>query len=245
MPYKPPHDTTAGPVLSPPQGGSQQGTTEAGNYLWLWISLAAVLVLGLAVIFVLPALIQSSQPVEVAAEPVVMPEDDARDAANQAMQAYLQLRAQLELGHASRWGEPEWSQSERAADSAARQLAQRQFNEAARDYQQALQGLQQLEGERSTRLAAALDAAQQALADNQIEQAVEQFERVLAIDVNNDDARSGLARSRTRAAVLQHMTTGERAEAEGDLVAAQAAYQQAALLDPEYGPATAAFNRVT
>ena len=245
MPYKPPHDTTAGPVLSPPQGGSQQGTTEAGNYLWLWISLAAVLVIGLAVIFVLPALLQTPQPVETSAEPVVMPGVDPRDAANQAMQAYLQLRAQLELGHASRWGEPEWSQSERAADSAARQLAQRQFNEAARDYQQALQGLQQLDSERPTRLAAALDAAQQALADNQIEQAVEQFERALAIDEDNDDARFGLARSRTRTAVLQNMATGERAETEGDLVAAQAAYQQAALLDPEYGPPTAAFNRVT
>jgi tetratricopeptide (TPR) repeat protein len=94
-------------------------------------------------------------------------------------------------------------------------------------------------------LTAALDAAQQALAVNQIEQAVEQFERALTIDEANDDARSGLARSRTRAAVLQHMTTGERAEAEGDLAAAQAAYQQAALLDPEYGPATAAFIRIT
>jgi hypothetical protein len=245
MPNKPPPDTAAGPVLSPPQGSSQQGRTEAGNYLWLWISLAALLVLGLAVIFVLPALLQSPQPVEVAADPVVMPAGDARDAANQAMQAYLQLRAQLELDHASRWGEPEWSQSERAADSGARLLAQRQFSEAARAYQQALQGLQRLDSERSTRLTAALDAAQQALSVNQIEQAVEQFQRALAIDEDNGGARSGLARSRTRAAVLQHMTTGERAEAEGDLVAAQAAYQQAALLDPEYGPATAAFNRVT
>jgi tetratricopeptide (TPR) repeat protein len=245
MPDKPAPDTAAGPVLSPPQGSSPQGHIEAGNYLWLWISLAAVLAVGLAVIFALPALVQSPQPVEVAADPVVMPTGDARDAANQAMQAYLQLRAQLELGHASRWGEPEWSQSERAADSAARRLAQRHFSEAAGAYQQALQGLQRLDSERGTRLTAALDAAHQALADNRIEQAIEQFERALAIEEDNNDARSGLARSHTRAAVLQNMTTGEHAEAEGDLVAAQAAYQQAASLDPEYGPPAAAFNRVT
>ena len=249
MPDTPPHDTAVGPVLSPPGGSSPQGRTAAGNYLWLWISLAAVLVLGLAVIFVLPALMLSpqpqQQPVEAPADPVVMPGVEPRDAANQAMQAYLQLRAQLELGHASRWGEPEWSQSERAADSGARLLAQRQFSEAARAYQQALQSLQQLERERSTRLIAALDTAQQALAGNQIEQALEHYEQALAIDEDNEDARFGLARSRTRAAVLQNMAAGERAETEGDLVTAQAAFQQAALLDPEYGPPTAAFTRVT
>lgn len=249
MPDTPPHDTAVGPVLSPPGGSNPQGPTEAGNYLWLWMSLTAVLILGLAVIFVLPALMLSPQPqpqpLEASADPVVMPGVEPRDAANQAMQAYLQLRAQLELGHASRWGEPEWSQSERVADDAARLLAQRQFSEAARTYEQALQGLQQLESDRSARLSQALDAAQRALADNQIEQAIEHYERALALDEENDDARFGLARSRTRAAVLQNMATGEHAEAERDLVAAQAAYQQAALLDPEFGPPTAAFNRVT
>ena len=232
-------------MLSPPGGSSQQGRTEAGSYLWLWIALAAVLVLGLAVIFALPALLQSPQPVDAAADPVVLPVVEPRDAVNEAMQAYLQLRAQLELGHASRWGEPEWGQTERAADSGARMLAQRQFSEAASAYQQALQGLQRLERERSTRLASALDIAQQALAVNQVEQAVEQFELALTIDEANDDARFGLARARARPAILQNMATAERAEAQDDLVAAQAAYQQAALLDPEYGPPAAAFNRVT
>lgn len=245
MPVKPPRDAAPPPVLSPPAGSTLPGHTGAGNYLWLWVALAAVLVLGLAVIFALPALIQSPQPVNTPADPVVMPAGEARDAANQAMQAYLQLRAQLELEHAARWGDPEWSQSERVAGNAARLLAQRQFSDAARAYQQALQGLTQLQNERATRLATALDSARQALAGNRIDEALGQFQLALAIDEGNDDARFGLARSRARPAVLENMATAQRAETDGDPVAAQAAYQQAALLDPGYGPATLAFNRMT
>jgi tetratricopeptide (TPR) repeat protein len=246
MSDKPLTDAAAAPVLSPPGASSLQGRNEAGRYLWLWIALAAVLVLGLAVIFALPALIESPQQQPVApADPVIMPGAEPRDAANQAMQAYLQLRAQLELGQASRWGEPAWSQTDRVAGNAARALAQHQFSKAAGAYQQALQGLKQLESERGIRLTTALDTAQQALADNRIEEAVAQFERALAIDEDNNDARFGLARSHARTAVLQNMATAERAEAQDDLVTAQAAYQQAALLDPGYGPPTAAFNRVT
>lgn len=246
MPDTPRPDAAVPPVLSPPGNTPLQAHTGPGSYLWLWIALAAVLVLGLAVIFALPALLQPPQQAIAPADPVaVTPGIEPRDEANQAMQAWLRLRAQLELDNAARWGEPDWSQSQRAADSGARGLAQRQFSEAARAYQQALQGLQQLDSERGLRLSSALAAAQQALADNQLEQAVAQFELALALQADNGDARAGLARSGARAAVLQNMTAGARAEAAADLVAAQLAYQQAALLDPGYEPATAAFQRVS
>ena len=241
-----PHpDAVEPPVLTPPGHSNPQERDERGKYRWLWLALAAVLVLGLAVIFILPALIQEPRQATIPTDPVVTPGVESRDVANQAMQAWLQLRARLELGHAARWGEPDWSQSEQAADRGARMLAQRQFNEAAHHYEQALQGLEQLESERNTRLATALATAKQALANNRIEAAVEQFELALAIQADNQDARFGLARSQTRPAVLQQMAAGEHAEADDDLAAAQAAYQEAALLDPEYEPPTAAFNRVS
>jgi len=245
MPDEPRPDTTAAPVLNPPGTATRPTAGGAGDYLWLWIALAAVLLLGLAVIFALPALLQPPQQATLAPDPVVTPGVDARDRVNQSMQAYLQLRATLELGQASRWGEPDWSQAQAAADNGARLLAQRQFSEAARAYQQALQGLQQLHDERAPRLDTALDAARQALAANQLAQAVEQFERALAIDAGNDDARAGLARTQARASVLQHMAEGERAEADADLMTAQQAYQQAALLDGDYQPAAAALQRVS
>ncbi|MEN8206300.1 MAG: tetratricopeptide repeat protein, partial [Pseudomonadota bacterium] len=235
----------AAPVLTPPGHARSQEQGEPGNYRWLWLALAAVLVIGLAVIFALPALIESPQQASAPANTVVTAGVESRDAANQSMQAWLQLRARLELEQAAHWGEPDWSQSEQAADSGARMLAQRQFGEAAHYYEQAFQGLVQLDNERSSRLVTALATAEQALVNNRLEQAIEQFEQALAIQPDNADAHFGLSRAQTRPAVLDSMAAGEHAEADADLLTAQVAYQEAALLDPEYEPPAAAFNRVS
>jgi tetratricopeptide (TPR) repeat protein len=130
------------------------------------------------------------------------------------------------------------------ADTGARQLAQRQFTEAAANYTRALQTLEQLYSGRDAQLAAALAAGEQALAGNAVESAVAQFERVLAIDPQHAAAAAGLARAAVRAEVLQAMHAGEQAENNGDLPAAQLAFQQAVSLDGEYGPAIAASSRV-
>lgn len=241
----PQHGKDSNPVLTPPGGAAPQVTQGAGSYLWLWISLAAILLLGLSAILVLPRLIQPAQAPGVAVEPVVPSGTQARDAANQAMQSYLQIRAQLELHNASRWGEPEWSESEQVAGRGARMLAQREFGMAAGHYENALQMVQRLESERGRRFSDALKSARQALEQNLLETAVQQFELALAIQPDNEEARVGLARSRTRAAVLQHMAAGEGAEVAGDLRAAQTAYQQALELDAEYAPTNAALNRVS
>ena len=232
-------------VLTPPGHTNTQGRGESGSYRVLWLALAAVLVIGLAVIFLLPALIESPEQASTPVTTAVITGVDSRDAANESMQAWLQLRARLELEHASQWGEPNWSQSEQAADNGARMLAQRQFGEAARYYEEALQGLVQLDNERYTHLVTALAAAEQALANNRLIEAIEQFERVLVMQPENEDARFGLSRAQARLAVLDSMAAGEQAEADGDLLAAQAAFQEAALLDPEYEPPIAAFNRVS
>jgi len=232
-------------VLTPPGQANMQGQGDPGSYRMLWLALTAVLIIGLAVIFLLPALIESPEQVSKPATTAVTAGVDSRDVANESMQAWLQLRARLELEHASQWGEPNWSQSEQDADNGARLLAQRQFGEAARYYEQALQGLVQIDNERYTHLVMALAAAEEALANNRLEEAVEQFERVLVIQPENEDARFGLSRAQTRSAVLDSMAAGEQAEADGDLLAAQTAYQEAALLDPEYEPPSTAFNRVS
>ncbi|HDN69279.1 MAG TPA: hypothetical protein ENG26_01720, partial [Gammaproteobacteria bacterium] len=235
-------ETTA---LTPPGPTNTQGRDESGSYRVLWLALAAVLVIGLAVIFLLPALIESPEQASTPVTTAVITGVDSREAANESMQAWLQLRARLELERASQWGEPNWSQSEQAADNGARMLAQRQFGEAARYYEEALQGLVQLDNERYTHLVTALAAAEIALANNRLEEAIEQFEQVLIMQPENEDARFGLSRARTRPAVLDNMAAGEQAEAGGDLLAAQTAYQEAALLDPEYEPPNTAFNRVS
>ena len=237
------------PELHPPVSTQSQGSSDTPGYRWLWLSLAAVLILGLLVIFALPKFVNPPQsgpetPAPVAVNTSVNTQAASTEA-NQAMQAWLQLRAKLELENVSRWGEPDWSQAAAAADTGARLLAQRQFDAAAANYTRALQILEQLYSGRDARLAQALAAAEQALADNDIDSATTQFEQVLAIEPQHAAATRGLARTAVRMAVLQAMRTGEQAENKADFTAAQLAYQQAVTLDGEYEPAIAALRQVT
>jgi len=238
------------PELHPPGSTLPQGGSDTENYRWLWLSLAVVLILGLLVIFALPGFVSQPQPGAITSEqatpaPVVVNTQAASNAANQAMQAWLQLRARLELENVSSWGEPDWSQAAAAADNGARLLAQRQFTEAAANYTRALQILEQVYGGRDAQLAAALASGEQALADNAVEVAIDKFERVLIIEPQHAVAARGLARATVRADVLQAMQAGEQAGINGDVPAARHAFQQAVSLDDEYEPAVTALARVT
>ena len=238
-------ETGVQPELHPPGKTPHRDVSDTQSYRWLWLSLAAILVLGLLVIFALPGLVNQPQPGPETSAPVAVNTQAASTEANQAMQAWLQLRAKLELENVSRWGEPEWSQAAAAADTGARLLAQRQFGEAAANYTLALHTLEQLYAGRDARLAKALAAGKQALADNAVESAVAQFEQVLAIEPQHAAATHGLARAAVRADVLQAVNTGEQAEGSEDFATAQHAYQQAVSLDGNYEPAVEALRRVT
>ena len=246
---------SAGPALQPPGNGQQPD--KAGDNRWLWISLALVLVLGLAVILVLPGLIDTSQQqaatstgsadagaVSVTAADAGAVSVTAADA-SKAMQDWLQLRARLELENIAQWGEPGWSQAVELAQVGERLLAQRNFSAARENFTRAVQQLQQLENGRGLLLSEALAAGFDALAENDVATAVKNFEQVLAIEPDHQGAQTALSRALARADVLQQMAMGVQEEANGDLVAAQAAYQQAIALDAAYEPALGAVERVT
>jgi len=145
--------------------------------------------LGLVVVLVLPQLVSGPtavSPAPVTTEPAAAPPpaadpQAARHDAEQSLQAYLQLRARLELDNAARWGEPEWSQAAQAATAGDRLFGQRQFGMAAESYGVALQGLQVLDAGRGQRLATALESGRQALDADNGPLAVQHFETALAI----------------------------------------------------------------
>ena len=204
------------PDLHPPGSGRSGASAETQSYRGLWLSLAAVLVVGLLVVFALPALVSQSPPVSVApVTPVVAPQVQSDEAA-QAMQDYLQLRAKLELENVPRWGEADWSQAAATAASGSRQMAQRQYSQATASYTQARQRLEQLVTGREARLSAALAAGEQALAVGDVPTATERFQQVLLIEPQHQAATRGLARAAVRVDVLQAMSSGARAEAADD-----------------------------
>jgi len=231
------------PELRPPGSANAGSATEEPSYRALWLSLAAILIVGLLVVLALPVLVSQAPSEQVL--PVVPPAPPLQSGpAAQAMQDYLQLRAKLELENVSRWGEPEWSQAATMAASGSHQMAQRQYPQATASYTQARQQLEQLVAGRETRLSGALAAAEQALSAGEIALATEQFQQVLAIEPQHEAATRGLQRAAVREDVLQAMQTGELAEAEGDSVVALQAYQQAAALDADFQPALQAIEKL-
>jgi tetratricopeptide (TPR) repeat protein len=235
-------NTTA---LQPP--GQPLAPPAPENHRWLWVAMAALLLLGLAVIFALPRLFAPTHETAILAEPLPPAGDTEalRDAAHQALQAYLQLRARLELENAGAWGEPDWSEAASLAATGDRYFAQLQFAAAARDYAAALDRLQQLPANRDAILATALEEAERALAENDVATASARFQVVLAIQPEHPDANRGLAQAGSRNAVIEQMNLARSAASSSDLEAAQAAYRQALQLDTDYAPAREALQQVT
>jgi tetratricopeptide (TPR) repeat protein len=209
--------------------------------------MAALLLLGLAVIFALPRLVGPIPETTVPVESPVQAGDTEtlRDTAHQALQAYLQLRARLELDNAADWGEPDWSEAAARVSAGDRNFARRQFTAATREYQAALKRLQQLDANRAVMLDTALRGAAHALAQNDVVTAISRFEVALSIEPEHPAATQGLAQASSRSAVIEQMNRAQAAESNSDLEAAQASYRQAVQLDASYAPAQVALQRVT
>ena len=176
-------------ALQPPGQIPAAADTAGTNNYWLWIALAVLLLLGLVVIFVLPTLVTptheaAAPPQNAAPQAVPTTQDTAadRDAAQQTLQDYLQLRARLELENAAAWGESSLHEAAALAAAGDRQFAQRQFAAAGRHYQEALMLLQQLEASRAQMLAAALDEATRALTEDDTDAAIAGYQRALSIE---------------------------------------------------------------
>jgi len=240
------------PELRPPGTHLHPESDRKSKHGLLWVALAVVIVLGLAVVLVLPKLVTGTvdgAPVVVAApdqtEPTLPSEQSlasSRIKAEQALQKLLQTRARLELANIEAWGEPEWSLALEGAAKGDRLFGQRQFSMAVESFTESLELMQLLESERGQRLANALDSAWQVLAINDSASAVAFFEMALAIEEDNEDALSGLEQARVRPDVLLLMSSGGQALANGDLLNARSTYLEAVTLDAAYEPAVIALN---
>ena len=234
------------PALRPPGQPSDSAAGAGANHRWLWITLSALLILALAVVFGLPRVVVPVAETDVQApSPVALDNSKAqRAAANQALQGYLQLRAELALQNAGAWGEPDWSDAAGLASATDRYFAERRFALAARGYQAAFDRLQQLDAGRPDMLTEALEAGVGALAANDVDTAIARFEAALRIAPGHPAAQRGLVQARNRGASLDHMNRGTQAEAVNDLEAARDAYRQAVQSDADYAAAEAALQRV-
>jgi hypothetical protein len=126
-----PPPTSGPPTLQPPRGAGGPDGGDSGHRL-IWFGLSVLLLLGLAVVVVLPRVVNWSDETsrvadEVMADPLIDEQDPvstaelesggladrtaARADAEQTLQDYLKRRARLELAGAAVWGEPQWTRA--------------------------------------------------------------------------------------------------------------------------------------
>ncbi len=235
---KPPGDRPSGE----PSGRDRQTVVR--------LALGALLLLCLAVVAVLPRIVAIGEP-ELSRGPAgsdvraaIQESQSLRDHAEALLQDYLRARAALELGNASVWGGPRWSEAADVVERGDAAFGARDFSEAGDHYARALSLLESVESSRDGVLANAIEQGQAALDTDDGAAAAEKFTLALAIDEDNADALQGLARAQVRAQVLIAMTAGRQAERGDNLHAARDAYAKAAALDRLYAAANDSLERV-
>ena len=150
-PATPPDSNRLQPPLQPPgtgTGGPRDGP-RTGRGVWLALTILALLVLG--VVFLLPQQVAEKVPppasVPLSAPPVAQPagdQDNARRQAEQTLQQYLRLQAEVRLIRGDEWATVAWDAAARHATTGDRLFGERRFDEAGEAYAQALARLERL-----------------------------------------------------------------------------------------------------
>ena len=167
-----------------------------------------------------------------------------KKAAEEKLADFLAVRKKLDAMGAADWGESIYAEiinSVRAADDA---FMNKEFKSAAAQYGRAAAMATDLIDRSPGVLSRLIDEGQEALRAGNGDLAREKFTTALKIDPASKDARHGLKRSETIAAVVGLIASGKRHEAGGDLSLAATDYQNALKMDADAAEARQALERV-
>ena len=243
---------TQPPRLTPP-GGDRETATDRypARSLWLGFGLAVMLLLGVAVILVLPGLVdrddnmvQRPPPPALAVAPAPTPAENEREQAKAALEEVLQRRAELETARVETWGADDYSRLLDLMGGADQAMDAGRFGSATELYQEVLAGFDQLDQSREKRFEAASAAGQKALEAADGSEAKAQFGIALALRPDDEQARRGLARAGTIEEVVRLTREADTLTREGRWQEAQQAYTKAVALDGLHYPAQAGLDRV-
>lgn len=227
-----------------------------GAYRLLWALIGFVVALTLVVVLVLPNLVAkrildespSSSPAN-SLQPKPLAVSVTRHDAELALQEFLRLRGRPGLTSAELWAVDDWQAAMDTATAGDDFYGNGRFKEALSSYKKASLQLQSLLDNRPQYLADSLAFGWESLEKNNSDEAVAAFERVIAMQLDNEEtneeAAAGLARAKVRSDVLELMIVGRRAEAENNLQQAASAYSSALSLDGDYLPARQASQALT
>ncbi len=240
----------------------QGGKTANGDRIsgWVWAALAVLMLLALAVVFVLPRLVQEYElplvpradtaPVVTPSAPLanntpqISPFDEAQRArqrreAQDALASLLERQQALDEMAVDQWAAEEYQTAIADARRGDEFYRNTEFVQAALAYQNsdlALSGLQEQVPEVLNRMVAAGEAAIEA---EDSASALQRFELALRLDPDSEEAQRGLARAQTLDEVNSLIASGQALQASGDLQGAQQQFEQAAALDNAHQQAAA------
>lgn len=194
-----------------------------------------------------PELVAAPEPVVEEQEPELTAEEieELTARAETLLAALLEQRQDLELRSAASWGEESWERYTATAVEADNAFLADDPGTAVNAYEQALAIGDELLARSDDIIVEALAAGTEALDGGNAEVATSQFELVLQLDPDNDQAQRGLARAGTLADVFAAMRRGRAFEDDGDLQNAAAAYQEAIAIDAAFASAREAYTDVS
>ena len=229
------------------------------------ISLLALLVLLIGVVFVLPKTVSTDDkappPVDIPAAATAtesdtadegdsrLPDRDvrvvARSEAEEVLGQLLSMMSTLEGRAVQRWGGIRYKQAQELyAEGDAAYLA-RDYATASDKYLETIDVVEPLLDEVDQVFASTFSDAQAALEAANTLDALRLFELAVAISPGHAAAQAGYARAKNLDTVLALTERGTTFERDLELAAAQQSYQDAVELDSKWAPAQAGLQRVS
>lgn len=232
---------------------------------WVWVSLAALVLLALAVIFVLPGVVERyelplvKRPEPAATEVVagnrggnsarnagnnVSPFEEAqlarqRRSAQDSLASLLERQSELEAFAVEEWAPDAFSEAIAQAEEGDTFYRQGDFEQAESLYRQADDRLAELQAARDDEYQSAMDAGQAAMAEGDAETAMAAFGLASRIQPSSQDAADGLDRASVLEEVMALLEEGQSLAEAGELENARVRYNEALNLDSAHPQAQA------
>jgi tetratricopeptide (TPR) repeat protein len=223
---------------------------------WVWVALAALVLLALAVIFVLPKVVEeyelpltprvsqapaiSNSPVAAQpAGPAISPFEEAQMArlrreAQDALASLLQRQTDLEVNSVSEWAAEAYNSAIAAARRGDEFYRTGNYADAARAYQESDQALAALQSQRRNEFERVMTEAEAAMVAGDAETALAQFSLAALIDPSSVEADKGVRRAQVLDQVETLLAEGRLLQQNGDLQIARERFREAAALDSEH-----------
>lgn len=232
----------------------------------LYGALGLAVAVFLAVVFVLPNVVDRERPAVADSEAVVGAEpapeqaaapvagEDAapagagsaaaKAAADEALGTLLSRLERLRARAIDRWGGQAYLDAMDAYATGDQAYVDRNYRLAGENYRNASRMLEPFFDRIGPVFEETLSSARAAFDAPDPAEAVRLYDLAVAITPGNPEAQEGLARARNLASVLSLMEQGLKFEQDLELAAAKLAFEKALALDPKWKPATVALLRI-